>query len=73
MKLAELLEINDFKASDGWLSNFKDRHGIKFKSIQGEAAAVDMKSVEEWRRDILQSLFNFTFYYCLSIIIIIFR
>jgi hypothetical protein len=54
--LAELLEINEFKGSNGWLDKFKDRHGIKFKSIQGEAAAVNMESVEEWRREILQNL-----------------
>jgi len=54
LKLAELLEIRDFKASEGWLSKFKERHGITFKSIQGEAAAVDLESVDKWRSDILR-------------------
>jgi len=51
-----LLKIEGFKASEGWLSNFKERHGIVFKSMQGEAAAVDLESVEKWRQDILTQL-----------------
>jgi len=54
--LAELLEIDGFKASNGWLDSFKDRHGIVFKSVQGEAAAVGLKSVDKWRQDILIKL-----------------
>jgi hypothetical protein len=54
--LAELLKIEGFKASNGWLDNFKDRHGIVFKSVQGEAAAVDLESVDKWRQDILIKL-----------------
>jgi len=56
LKLAELLNVVDFKASDGWLSSFKDRHGIVFKSVQGEAAAVNLERVEEWRHDVLRDL-----------------
>jgi hypothetical protein len=54
--LAELLNIEDFKASNGWLDKFKERHGIVFKTLQGEAAAVDMEAVDNWRRDILIKL-----------------
>jgi hypothetical protein len=54
--LAELLEIEGFKASNGWLDNFKERHGIVFKKVQGEAAAVDMEAVDNWRQDILIKL-----------------
>jgi hypothetical protein len=43
--LAEELEIGSFKASDYWLENFKERHGIKFQTEQGEAAAVDQEVV----------------------------
>ena len=32
LKLAELMHIPDFIASDGWLDNFKKRHGITFKT-----------------------------------------
>lgn len=54
--MAELLKIEGFKASNGWLDNFKERHGIVFKEVQGEAAAVDMEAVDNWRQDILSKL-----------------
>lgn len=31
LSLAEKLQLADFKASDGWLSKFKKRHGIKLQ------------------------------------------
>jgi hypothetical protein len=34
-------ELEEFKASDGWMEKFKQRHSIVFKGNQGEAA--------EWR------------------------
>ena len=47
LKLAELMHIPDFIASDGWLDNFKKRYGITFKTVQGEAGAVDLQSLLE--------------------------
>ncbi|CAJ0647485.1 10873_t:CDS:1, partial [Entrophospora sp. SA101] len=35
---AQLLDINDFKALEGWLTKFKQRHNIKQYTKQGEAA-----------------------------------
>jgi hypothetical protein len=35
------LEIENFKYSSGWLSNFKERFGLKSQTIQGESAGVD--------------------------------
>lgn len=54
LKLAEEFHIECFKASDGWLDNFKKRHSIKFRSEQGEAAAVDLKVVEDWQKKALR-------------------
>ena len=36
MKLAGLMHISEFMTSNGWLDNFKKRHGITFKTMQGE-------------------------------------
>ena len=38
-----------FKGSDRWIRNFKIRHGIRSLSLQGEAASVDGKTVEDYR------------------------
>ena len=49
LKYATDLEIEDFKASEGWLDKFKARHNIKFKQISGESASVDLQ--EPYRPD----------------------
>ncbi|GFO29063.1 tigger transposable element-derived protein 6 [Plakobranchus ocellatus] len=38
-----------FVPCSGWLGRFKRRHGIVFKAASGEAASVDMSSVDTWR------------------------
>lgn len=51
--MAEKLKLDNFKASDGWLQNFKVRHDVKFRTEQGEAAAIDLEKVEDWRQEVL--------------------
>lgn len=43
--LAVLLEIADFKGSDGWLAKFKKRHHIQLHQPHGESGAADMAGV----------------------------
>jgi len=52
MKLAEKMNVKDFKASNGWLEKFKKRHDIVWKQVSGEATDVDQETVEEWKRKI---------------------
>lgn len=52
--MAEELGIETFKASDHWLENFKDRHGIKFRTEQGEVAAVNQEVVTTWQETVLK-------------------
>lgn len=40
-EFAEKLDITNFKASVGWLENFKSRQGISFKRVRGEEKSVD--------------------------------
>ena len=44
----------EFKASEGWLRRFKDRHEIRFKKKCGETGNVDMEVVKNWRENELQ-------------------
>ena len=44
--IAEKMHISDFKASDGWLANFKRRHNIKLQRPHGESGAADLEGVD---------------------------
>ncbi|KAF2368586.1 HTH CenpB-type DNA-binding domain [Trinorchestia longiramus] len=58
MKLVELVHIPDFMASDSWLDNFKKRHGITFKTVQGEDGAGNSQSFRERQQQVLLPLFG---------------
>ena len=44
--LAEKLNIENFKASDGWLAGFKTRHSIKLHRPKGESGSADLEGVD---------------------------
>ena len=49
LEFAEELEIDDFQASNGWLTNWKSRYNIKQFVISGESADVDPEVVAEFK------------------------
>jgi transposase-like protein len=57
--LARKLGDTTFKANTGWLDRFKCRHGIVCRSIAGESAVVDSKTVDDWKEKLPQILENF--------------
>lgn len=48
----------EFKASEGWIENFKHRYSISFKSIQGEAGAVTHAQTADWLENELPLLLS---------------
>jgi hypothetical protein len=42
--------FREFKASNGWLEKFKNRHSVTFRALSGESAQVDPTTIEEWKR-----------------------
>ena len=48
LKFAVDLDIDTFKASNGWLSSFVKRHNIVFGKMSGERGDVDDSVVSDW-------------------------
>ncbi|XP_069169054.1 tigger transposable element-derived protein 7-like [Procambarus clarkii] len=55
-RLAEKLNIDNFKASTGWVCRFKERHGIINKKICGEALSADVGSVNAFKYKLSQHM-----------------
>ena len=49
LEFANELEIEDFHASNGWLTNWKDRYNIKQFKISGESTDVCQQVVSEFK------------------------
>ena len=50
LMFADELGIEDFKASNGWLTSWKKRYNIKQLKISGESADVDLDVVEDFKK-----------------------
>lgn len=48
LEFAKLFGENDFKASNGWFENWKERNNIVYKQLAGESASVDYETAAEW-------------------------
>ena len=53
---AEKLGKKDFEASLGWLTRFKERHGIVFKNVCGESASVSRNVMDQWLSEVFPNL-----------------
>ena len=50
--LSETFKIENFSASHGWVEKFKIRHGLETRTLSGESASVNEKTVEQWKEDL---------------------
>lgn len=46
--IANELNVSNFTASNGWITRFKNRHGLVFKKLTGESAEVNIESADAW-------------------------
>ena len=66
LQVAKLLDIDSFYASKGWLMWFKNRHGLVFRTVGGEARNVTTENIKEWKKNLsclfkdydLKNIFN---------------
>lgn len=54
--VAAVMELGHFKASNGWLEEFKTRYNIKGMTVSGESAEVRRETVESWKERLPQIL-----------------
>ncbi|CAG8812945.1 10853_t:CDS:1, partial [Racocetra persica] len=47
-QFADILDITNFKASDGWLSNFKKHASLRKFNHHGEASSVPLENLLEY-------------------------
>eukprot|EP00644_Phytophthora_capsici_P013247 jgi/Phyca11/14052/fgenesh1_pg.PHYCAscaffold_5_\ len=55
----QLCDAWDLSFSDGWLTKFMKRHGLRFRERHGEGGSVDAAAVEEGRRRLLALTENY--------------
>lgn len=48
VEIAEMLGIENFTASNGWIGHFRARHGICYRQVKGKAASVNPAYIENW-------------------------
>jgi hypothetical protein len=56
MKFASDLKVEEFKASHGWLDNFKKRNNISSKVMAGECESVCAEMTENWKTAVLPKM-----------------
>ena len=55
---AKRIDIENFQASGGWLTRVKERHGIMGTMMSGDAAAVDLVVVENWKERLVEMILD---------------
>jgi len=55
-KYARELEIETFKASNGWFNKWKGRHGIVFKTVSGKAKSCTADMTASWEETTLPTI-----------------
>jgi len=57
---ATLLDVQDFKGSNGWVAGFKKRHNIECYMRHGEAASAPLEDLDDMRKNIQNILKDYS-------------
>jgi len=57
--VSHILNIPNFKASNGWLESFRRRHNISFRTLSGESAGMDFQIVQNWKNNLCNILHGY--------------
>ena len=58
VKYAEQLGVENFTASNGWFDRWKNRHGIVFKTVCGEAKSCTPDMSASWEETTLPTILS---------------
>ncbi|KAM7304477.1 tigger transposable element-derived protein 6-like [Ixodes scapularis] len=48
MEIADIMGIEDFAASNGWMDRIRLRHGISYRQLNGKATSMNPADIENW-------------------------
>jgi len=57
---AILLNVQDFKGSEGWVVGFKRHHKIECYLKHGEAASAPLEALDDMRKNLQNILMNYS-------------
>jgi hypothetical protein len=52
LQVAANIDLNDFRALNGWLEAFHKCHYIQFRLLFGKSAQMDKNVVNHWKQDL---------------------
>ena len=58
LDFAKELNITDFKASQGWLDRWKDRHNVVFRTVSGEEKSCTEEMTASWEQTHLPTILS---------------
>ena len=53
-----MLDIADFKASNGWVDRWKARNNVTFKTVSGEAKSCTSEMTAHWKETHLPTILS---------------